>query len=129
MGELCEPGDKSMSANVLEINNILNDFDEQQVVQVLEYARSLLKIKNKKENKVNEDKYKFFWEMREQLKERGLQGMTLEEINEEIASARKERKLKKKWGVDVGNWQYKTLSRESVYSNTKRNGWFNRTKQ
>ena len=78
-----------MSANVLEINNILNDFDEQQVVQVLEYARSLLKTKNK-----NEEKYKFFWEMREELKERGLQGMTLEEINEEIAAARRERKLK-----------------------------------
>ena len=91
MGELCEPEEKSMSANVLEINNILNDFDEQQVVQVLEYARSVLKIKNKKENKVNEDKYKFFWEMREELKERGLQGMTLEEINEEIAAARRER--------------------------------------
>lgn len=83
-----------MSANVLEINNILNDFDEQQVVQVLEYARSLLKTKNKKENKVNEDKYKFFWEMREELKGRGLQGMTIEEINEEIAAARRERKLK-----------------------------------
>ena len=94
MGEFHEPEEKSMSANVLEINNILNDFDEQQVVQVLEYARSLLKTKNKKENKVNEDKYKFFWEMREELKERGLQGMTLEEINEEIAAARKERKLK-----------------------------------
>ena len=80
-----------MSANVLEINNILNDFDEQQVVQVLEYARSLLKTKNN-----NEDKYKFFWEMREELKERGLQGMTLEEINEEIAAVRRERKLKKK---------------------------------
>ena len=78
-----------MSANVLEINNILNDFDEQQVVQVLEYARSLLKTKNN-----NEDKYKFFWEMREELKGRGLQGMTLEEINEEIAAARRERKLK-----------------------------------
>ena len=35
----------------------------------------------------------FFWEMREELKERGLQEMTLEEINQEIAEARKERKI------------------------------------
>ena len=118
-----------MSANVLEINSILNNFDEQQVVQALEYAKSLINSKNKKDDTENEDKYKFFWEMREELKERGLQGMTLEEINEEIAAARRERKQKKKWGVDVGNWQYKTLSRESVYSSTKRNGWFNRAKQ
>ena len=77
----------------------------------------------------NEDKYKFFWEMREELKERGLQEMSLDEINEEIAAARRERKLKKKWGINASNGQYKTLSRESVYSNTKRNGWFNRAKQ
>ena len=57
-------------------------------------------IKNKKENKVNEDKYKFFWEMREELKGRGLQGMTLEEINEEIAAARRER------GIQNGRYQY-----------------------
>ena len=83
-----------MSANVLEINNILNDFDEQQVIKVLEYAKSLINSKNKKADTESEDKYKFFWEMREELKERGLQGMSLEEINEEIAAARRERKLK-----------------------------------
>ena len=95
MGELHEPKkEEDMSANVLEINNILNGFDEQQVVQVLEYAKSLLKTDNKKSKNVNDDKYKFFWEMREELKERGLQGMSLEEINEEIAEARRERKLR-----------------------------------
>lgn len=82
-----------MSANVLEINNILNDFDEQKVLQVLEYAKSLINSKNKKDDTESEDKYKFFWEMREELKERGLQEMTLEEINQEIAEARKERKI------------------------------------
>lgn len=66
------------------------------------------------------------------IKEKGIKvkpaKINIELLDEDVLPFYEVVMEKKKWRIDVGNWQYKTLSRESVYSNTKRNGWFNRAK-
>ena len=77
-----------MSTAVMNMISKLNRTEKDQVVDYVQYL-----ISKRKRNSLQEG-YKAFYSMREEAKRNGIQGMTLDEINEEIRIARKERRFK-----------------------------------
>ena len=69
------------------ITSMLNQLTEEEKEETINYIQYIL---SKRKKKSLHDGYKIFIELREEAKNNGVAGMTLEEINEEISKYRME---------------------------------------
>ena len=75
-----------MSAVIKSMFNQLTEEEKEEVINYIQY------ILSKRKKKSLDEGYKIFIELREEAKNNGVAGMSLEEINEEISKYRMEKR-------------------------------------